>query len=196
MKILTIAALGLITFIAGMTLEYKIMKKNHVVEQNKIETQIIQKDNSIILKSNPQTNLKPLTMVPKQDQIIHTGHIQLQEEITKIAVSNQKVNPEPITNLPNIPKIDLDYSIVKEPSGQERIIVKAPDGIAVSGDDYIEPTQPIETNKREIIGLYGYDFNTHRKHYGVMYRYQMLKHVSINTGYIGNIGFAGIGISF
>lgn len=97
------------------------------------------------------------------------------------------------TSLPNIPETSIDYTLVSEPSGVERIIVKA-DGYDVSGESTI--TIPDQFKKNTITALSGYDFDRKQRVYGLQFSRNINKFCSIDTGIIGKTVFAGISFSF
>ena len=184
------------TFSLGFLSARKMYKKiapQQVIMVQKAEPQVIQQDHSIILATVPVKieKIKPTTIIPDQAIIQGTGTITL----------NPLINPQPETTLLPTSPIKLDLSVIKEKidktgNGEERVIVNAP-GYNITGSlEVPETRKEIPDYKKQITALYGYDFNTKQKRYGLQYSYKMTGHVSVDAGVIGNIGFVGLSYEF
>ena len=192
---LTVISIFSLGFLSARKIYNKKIAPQQVIITERQEKQVIQADNSTILATNPVKKLIPHTIIPEAATIQSTGTLVL----------SPKISDQTSTTLPNIPQsnqikpidpIDVDLSIIKEKSGQERVIAKA-DGYNVSGSMDVPETYTITPDfKKQLLILYGYDFNTRQKRYGLQYSYKITGHVSVDAGVIGNIGFIGSSYQF
>ena len=81
--------------------------------------EVRQPDNSLVLERKENPKAKPKQIIPKGDVVERTGEATIQPD-----------------ELPHTPVI-IDWSLVKEPDGGERIITSSPNGTVVSGQDTV-----------------------------------------------------------
>lgn len=168
---------------------YLLEKKR--VEIVKAEPEQKWNDGSTMLQTQPTLVVVAKTEVPKGDKVVNSSSITLTKETTP---SNQPNNQTPTTTLPSIPPINEEITTVQEKSGQERIIIKAP-GYQVNGSEEVMSKEiEVPTYKKEILPMYGYDFNKMKPVYGIQFLYHPLPNVGIGTGIIGQTFFVSAGI--
>ena len=191
---LSVAVIGL--FGLGTVTGWKLAKKAPQTQTAKAEPGENLANGAVLLPVVAQDEVKPTTPLPAGDRVRATGTVTLSpsKEVT-VPTFGPSPKAESLPGVPalNTKPIELNYTLAEEPNGNERVIIQAP-GWTVAGTE-IEVPEPV-IPKKEIIPLVGYQFNTSQVRYGLMYRYQAFRHVSINAGLIGNIGFAGVGISW
>jgi hypothetical protein len=136
----------LLIFGLGMGTEYYLGHRTTM----KMETtapQVWQKDGSLILARVPDATATPKQEIPKGDVVERIGKIVVQSksnEAPGATNGNIPLGAEKIPALPPTP-MTIDWSLVKEPDGNQRMIVSSPDGTIVGGVDI--PVAPIVTPK-------------------------------------------------
>lgn len=187
---LTVISIFSLGFLSARRMSKKTVPQQTIIQ--KAEPQVIQQDHSIILATVTvkTEKIKPATIIPDQAIIQTTGTITL----------SPLINPQPETTLLNTSPIKLDLSVIEEKkgdkTGEERVIVNAP-GYNITGSLEIPETRKETPDyNKQITALYGYDFNTRQKRYGLQYSYKITGHVSVDAGLIGNIGFVGLSYQF
>jgi hypothetical protein len=144
-KIYTMLALLLIAFGLGLGLGWKEFRKVPTLANERPAPQIVQKDGSVMLERKSDAAAKPNMDVPKGDKVLRVGKIQWVPSVAATAPTAGSVpqgTPTQPSSLPAIPQT-IDWALVKEPDGGERLVVKAEDGTVVGGEDVVisEPSQ-------------------------------------------------------
>ena len=199
-KAVEIATGSIALLMIGIWIGYQWNKPKMITVQT--QPQVIQADNSIQVAVNPVKQLTPKMLIPKGDKVLSTGTLLLSPEAPNLTNGqNPKDKGKAPNSLQPIPKtpIDLDFSIVKEDNGIDRLIVKDPTNTyQISGSEEVLEQQAViqEPGKYTLQALYGYDVNSHKQVYGALYQYQPIKHIAVGTGFIGQTAFVSLGVQW
>jgi hypothetical protein len=93
-----------------------------------------QPDGSVILERKVDPKKKPPMQIPVSDTVEHTGSVTIQP--LPPLPSTQPIST-PGVPCPPCPPIKLNWTLVKEPDGGQRLIVKAEGGTVTGGEDII-----------------------------------------------------------
>ena len=151
-KIYVMLALLLISFGLGLGLGWKEFRKVPTLANEKPQVQVIQADGSTVLARTTDPAAKPAMLIPKGDKVLHQGFLTVAlpsgEETAPTSGSAQGTGPQVPSPLPAMPMTPLkvDYSLVQQPDGTDRLIFKGPTGSVIGGEDIVvsEPDRPKE----------------------------------------------------
>ena len=96
--------------------------------------EVIQSDGSRILERKVDPKKKPPMQIQAGDTVEHTGSVTIQP-LPSLPHSSQIDNVA--VPCPPCPPVKLNWTLVKEPDGGQRLIVKAEGGIVTGGEDII-----------------------------------------------------------
>ena len=193
-KIAAVSVTGILILCSGMWIGYRMARGKMI--PTKPEPQVIQADHSTVLATVPVAVIQPTTQIPRGAKVLQSGTLVLSKSSGGTGPTNgtgPKEGATPGASLPAIPKID--FSVVQEPDGADRIIAKA-DGYDVTGTDMVLAEHPGPTLKRELLGLAGWDSYQHKAVYGAEALYHPWQHVTVGAGFIGQTGFVSSGVQF
>ena len=152
MKIYVTLASLLVAFGLGLGLGWKVFRKVPTVASERPEAQVIQKDGSVVLARTTDPTAKPEMIVPKGDRVLHQGYLTVRfasgAATAQTTGSPQQAAP-PLPSVPDLPTpLRIDYSLLQQPDGTDRLVFKGPSGTVVGGEDVVvsEPAQPRALN--------------------------------------------------
>ena len=167
----TMLALLLIGFGLGLGLGWKTFRKVPTLANEKPEAQIIQQDHSTVLERTTNTAAAPVTQIPKGDKVLHQGFLTVVSPSGAAMLPMAGSGPQDGAPLPTpAPPTKIDYSLVEQPDGTDRLIFKGPAGTVIGGEDVVvnEPDRP-----RELKSTVGVTRYLHEQTYGIWVEHRL-----------------------
>ena len=138
-KLYVALALFLIAFGLGLGAGWKLYSPKPLTPSATApEKEIRQQDDSVVLERKNDPTAKPAMSIPRGDTVERVGSVTVQPSSVAMAPTSGSVQQGNAPLLPSLPPIvRIDWALVKEPDGGQRLIVKTPDGKIVGGEDII-----------------------------------------------------------
>ena len=155
MKLYLILGLTLLLFGLGFGAGWRLHTPKPISPSAVLpKPEVIQQDGSRILERKVDQHAKPPMVIPHGDTVEHTGSVTIDP---LPPITSPGFIPSPASPCPPCPPVKLNWTLVREPDGGQRLIVKADGGTITGGEDIIvTPPAPAIKPYRWAVGVSRY----------------------------------------